>query len=191
MEARTPEAAIVEARKYVEVFGPPKFPNEQTLADRIIRELLALAESTQQDNARLREGLQTLIGQWRREAAARQLVARESAFADVRKISRASGNARDQCADQLESFLGGFSTLNGSIEGQETEKSLGRVSSGSAAGERQDPRANPNQPVPATEPKPEACMLCGQPREAHTKSPADWRDVPGCTGLFLKGGLRQ
>jgi Zn ribbon nucleic-acid-binding protein len=32
----------------------------------------------------------------------------------------------------------------------------------------------------------ERCMLCGDTREAHTKSEADWRTVPGCTGLFSK-----
>lgn len=30
------------------------------------------------------------------------------------------------------------------------------------------------------------CTLCGEPQSAHTKSTADWRDVPGCTGHYLK-----
>ena len=32
----------------------------------------------------------------------------------------------------------------------------------------------------------EMCLLCGEPRAEHLKSPADWRTVPGCTGLFRK-----
>ena len=29
------------------------------------------------------------------------------------------------------------------------------------------------------------CRLCGEPKSKHTKKPADWRDVPGCTGFYV------
>ena len=41
----------------------------------------------------------------------------------------------------------------------------------------------PLAPAPAEK---DRCMLCGEPRGAHTKSEADWRTVPGCTGLFKR-----
>jgi hypothetical protein len=29
------------------------------------------------------------------------------------------------------------------------------------------------------------CALCGWRQSEHTKKASDWRDEPGCTGLFL------
>lgn len=30
----------------------------------------------------------------------------------------------------------------------------------------------------------ERCVICGEPREVHTKKHADWRNVAGCSGVF-------
>lgn len=29
------------------------------------------------------------------------------------------------------------------------------------------------------------CIVCGDLRSQHTKDPADWRDIPGCTGAYF------
>lgn len=45
-------------------------------------------------------------------------------------------------------------------------------------------KAGSASPTPGEEPR---CMFCGDPKSAHTKKEADWRDVPGCTGHYWAG----